>query len=231
MVKQWHSTVGATTKTDGHGRPKLVLFSVNRGDRIELEASSDSGSFSPAEIDRATAMLRAADGDTHPVDPNTLALVYQVQRHFGAPEIRFLSGYRTPHGGASNHGFGRAIDLVVPGATDEQVVTYARTLGFVGVGLYPTGGFVHLDVRQRSYFWVDRSAPGMPNRTVGILGDEAARNDEGARAAGRVQITSTAIGRDVDAALDARAKALADARDKLTPPVVDDATSDDESEK
>ena len=73
------------------------------------------------------------------VDPRTLALVYRIQVHFGAPEIRVVSGYRVPKPGShSNHGKGRAMDLVVPGVADEDVARFARGLGFVGVGVYPT---------------------------------------------------------------------------------------------
>ena len=62
-------------------------------------------------------------------------------------------------------------DLVVPGASDSDVAKFAREVGFVGVGIYPTSGFVHVDARARSYFWVDSSAPGRRNRERGIMGD------------------------------------------------------------
>ena len=35
---------------------------------------------------------------------------------------------------------------MVPGVKDEEVAKYARQTGFVGVGIYPTSGFVHVDV-------------------------------------------------------------------------------------
>ena len=53
-------------------------------------------------------------GNEHPIDPHVLDLVYRLQTHFNAHEIRIISGYRTPKkNGTSNHGKGRAIDLVV----------------------------------------------------------------------------------------------------------------------
>lgn len=211
MVKQWHAPA-AKAPLDGSGRPKLVLVSINRGERVELEPLGDGGGFSPLARERASWILRARDGAQHPVDPRLLDLVYALQRKFGAGEIRFLSGFRTPKRPGSNHGFGRALDLVVPGATDEQVATYARSLGFVGVGIYPTSGFVHLDVRDRSFFWVDRSGPGKPNKTVSILAGDAAASDLHARAAGLVGSAPAVIGHDVDAALAARAKSVTGAQ-------------------
>src|SRR5262249_51109799 len=114
-------------------------------------------------------------------------------------------GYRTPKAGSrSNHGKGRAIDLIVPGTTDADVAKFAREIGFVGVGLYPTSQFVHVDVRPRSYFWVDHSGPGNRNREKGILGDLAIQSDKAALARGDKGIEPFVIGSDVDAALVAR---------------------------
>jgi hypothetical protein len=109
-----------------------------------------------------------------------LDVVYQLQAHFGAHEVRVVSAYRTPKPGNSqgNHGRGRAIDFVLPGTTDTDVGRYAREHGFVGVGVYPNAGFVHVDVRQHSYFWIDTSGPGAPSREKGILTDLAARADD-----------------------------------------------------
>jgi hypothetical protein len=129
-------------------------------------------------------------------------IVYDLETHFQSREVRVISGYRTPRGrAASNHGRGRAIDLVVSGTADTDVAAYARTLGFVGVGIYPTSGFVHIDVRDRSYFWSDSSAPGTRNRERGILGDLATSSDRLALARGDVPPLPGAMLLDVDAAL------------------------------
>jgi hypothetical protein len=131
-----------------------------------------------------------------------LDLVYRVAVHFSAPEVRVISGYRTPRATShSNHGRGRAMDLVIPGTSDEEVARYAREQGFVGVGVYPVSGFLHLDIRERSYFWVDYSGPGRRNRTRGILADLAAKSDARAVARGDRPIDPFHISTDVDAAL------------------------------
>jgi uncharacterized protein YcbK (DUF882 family) len=225
MVRKWHAPAGAP-KVDAAGRPKLVLVAINRPERVELEPLGPEGGFGPQALERASWILRSADGQQHPVDPRLLDVAYALQRRFGAAEIRFLSGFRTPKRGASNHGLGRAIDLVVPGATDEEVAAFARARGFVGVGIYPTSGFVHVDVRDRSFFWVDRSGPGKPNRTVGILGGDAAASDARARKAGEHGAAPARIGRDVDAALAARARAVTETASHPT----DDPTAPDEAD-
>jgi hypothetical protein len=107
-------------------------------------------------------------------------------------------------GSHSNHGKGRAIDMVVPGVADEEVARFVREMGFVGVGVYPTSQFVHVDIRPRSYFWVDFSGPHMKNRERGILGDLAAKSDAAALARGQATIEPYGLMTDVDAALRAR---------------------------
>jgi len=221
--RSWHQLPpGRTAPRDANGRPQLVLQALNMPDRVTLTASSDQGGFSAVDLDRAAHILREpGSGNEHPVDPRVLDLVYRVAVHFSAPEIRILSGYRTPRGARhSNHGRGRAIDLVVPGASDEDVAKFAREQGFCGVGVYPVSGFVHLDVRERSYFWVDTSGPGKRNRTRGILADLAAKSDARALARGEHGVAPFAIGTDVDAALAASQKAGS------TPSIEDDDTDE-----
>ena len=209
----WHAPSTHEATHDASGRPMLVLTTLNRGETLAIPSSTDDGAFCAVDLDRVAHLLRAATGDEHPVDPRTLALVYGIQVHFGVPEIRVVSGYRVPRPGSrSNHGKGRAVDLVVPGVADADVARYARELGFVGVGVYPTSQFVHVDVRPRSYFWVDFSGPHMKNRERGILGELAAQSDAAALARGRTPIEPYAVATDVDAALRARGMAVASAQ-------------------
>jgi len=219
----WHAVPpGKTAPVDAHGRPLLVLQGLNIPDHVELTARSDRGGFSAEDLDRAAHVMRDHSGNEHPVDPRLVDMVYRLQTHFHAHEIRIISGYRTPHGGAtSNHGKGRAMDLVVPGASDEEVAKLAREEGFTGVGVYPVSGFVHVDVRERSYFWVDMSGPGKRNRTRGILADVAAKSDAQAMARGERSVGPFHVGSDVDAAVGSTAVAANGA-----PPVVEEDDTD-----
>jgi uncharacterized protein YcbK (DUF882 family) len=200
----WHSVApGAAAPKDASGRMQLVLQGLNHPDRAILTAHSDKGGFSAEDLDKAAHILRDPRlGNEHPVDPRTLDLVYRVAAHFNTPEVRIISGYRTPRPGShSNHGNGRAIDCVFAGTSDEDVAKFAREEGYSGVGTYPVSGFVHLDVRDRSYFWVDNSGPGKKNRTRGILGDLAAKSDARAAARGDHPPSPFGISTDVDGAL------------------------------
>ncbi len=200
-----HAPSAKAVQREETGRPLLALTAVNRGEWLAIPAASDEGGFASADLDRVAHLLRASSSEEHPVDPRTLSLVYGIQTHFAVPEICVVSGYRVPKPGSrSNHGKGRAMDIVVPGVPDEEVARFARGVGFVGVGVYPASQFVHVDIRPRSYFWFDYSGPHMKNREIGILGDLAAKSDATALQRGRASIEPFAVATSVDAALRAR---------------------------
>ncbi len=180
-------TPGKSPPVDVFGRTELVLYQINLKETEAFQAANDGGGFALQDLPRAAHALREpSTGHEFPVERGLLDALYKIQRHFEAQEIRVISGYRTPveGNGQGNHGRGRAVDFVVPGAHDEDVARFAHRLGFVGVGLYPIGSFVHVDVRDRSYFWTDRSGPQHQSRERGILLDVAIHSDELARTRG-----------------------------------------------
>jgi hypothetical protein len=174
---------------DVDGKPLLVLVQLNaRPDaltrRTTLRSLTPLGSFSTAQQREAEEFLRdPRSGHGHAIHPRLLSLLYRIQVHFDAPEIRIVSCYRSGRS-RSNHARGRAVDFVVPGVPNERVAAFARRFGFVGVGVYPTSGFLHLDVRTQSYFWLDTSGPGRRNRERAILADLARESDRMARERG-----------------------------------------------
>ena len=80
-----------------------------------------------------------------------------------------------------------------------------------GMGVYPATPahppFVHVDVRGRSYFWVDTSGPGKKSRLRGILGDLASKSDAAALARGDKAVGPFIVGNDVDAVMGSQATA------------------------
>jgi hypothetical protein len=152
-----------------------------------LNALTDEGGFSEADRERADWVLRDPRTDeAFPIDLELLNVVYRIQRHFAAHSLRVISSYRTPSGKrTSRHGQGKALDIIVPGQTDKAVAEFAQTLGFCGVGLYTNSGFVHVDVRPDSHFWVDSSGPGQRARPRAIAKQRAQKSDRMAVEAGR----------------------------------------------
>jgi len=140
------------------------------------------------------ALAYRKDGSSAPIHPRLLELVYRAVLHFEAPYVHVISGYR-PTRRTSRHAQGRAIDLVLPGVSDRRLARFLSEQGFVGVGIYPKSGFVHLDVRAQSYFWIDRSAPGRRQRLRRILVDHGHRMDVAARRRGEERVPDAGAGR------------------------------------
>jgi uncharacterized protein YcbK (DUF882 family) len=97
------------------------------------------------------------------LDRRTLQLVYRAAYHFRVDQVEVVSAYRAPGRRREGpHGRGRAIDFKLKGVTATALAAYLRTLPRVGVGVYThrRTQYVHLDVREQSYHWLDASPPG-----------------------------------------------------------------------
>ncbi len=123
----------------------------------------------PASASKIFArLLRSATGQTHPIEPRTIALLGTVSDHFGSRKVEVISGYRpfrdTQSTRHSKHNDGKAVDFRIVGVPNEVLRDYVKTLKNVGVGYYPNSVFVHMDARESPAFWIDYSRPGEPPR-------------------------------------------------------------------
>ena len=181
----WHDAIPAEQiepVSEGALQP-LVLAPIDAhgGQRVSLIPARDEGGFSEAQQSQAArAFSPLGRKNPHPISPRLLDLAYRAMRHFDAPLVHLISGYRADRAG-SRHTQGRAIDMVLPGVSNEQLAAYVRQFGFVGVGVYPKSGFVHLDVRDQSFFWLDNSLPNERCRPEPMLLGEAKLADAHAR--------------------------------------------------
>lgn len=189
QIRRWHAkaSAGAIRSWSRHDPPPLVLLGGHPYARVELWPAGEGGGFDAADMTLASQALAARDGSRHEIHPRLIELVYRAVRRFRAPYVHVISGYRTGSA-TSRHAQGRAIDFVLPGTSDRALAGWARQQGFVGVGIYPRSGFVHLDVRARSYFWTDSSGPGQRNRERPILSRQRARMDAAARRRGETPV-------------------------------------------
>jgi uncharacterized protein YcbK (DUF882 family) len=114
-----------------------------------------------------TILFDPKTGIDHPIHWRLATLLVAVQAHFPDSTIEVVSGYRnvSRHTDRSNHTRGRAIDMRV--LVDGKRVDKRRlfellraSFSEVGVGYYPNGTFVHLDVRDKATIWVDYSGAG-----------------------------------------------------------------------
>lgn len=166
MVRRWQTVPQIPKPRWRAGFRDLTLYSVNLGERIRVFPFTAEGALDPEAMTEIARLLRDKNTEAiHEVAPRLVKLLYKLAVKFDVRQIAVISGYRQPEGeeGGGHHADGTAIDVAFSGVRLPVLAQAARRLGHVGVGFYPTSGFVHLDVREgRSYFWVDRSGPGQP---------------------------------------------------------------------
>jgi hypothetical protein len=95
------------------------------------------------------------------IDEKLIAMIALASDEFGGRAIRIVSGYREhSYAPDSKHKSGQALDFSIPGVPNDALRDYLRTLGDVGIGYYPNSTHVHLDVREKTTYWIDYSFPG-----------------------------------------------------------------------
>jgi uncharacterized protein YcbK (DUF882 family) len=140
--------------------------------RDHLRLYRDDGALDDAAIDAFTR-LASNDANSHTLAPRLLQLVVKAAYHFGGARVMIVSGWRS---NASRHGTGEALDFKLAGVRASALAAFLRETPRAGVGIYthPRTQFVHLDVRDVSYHWIDASAPGTHWRE-GMLRDPSGK--------------------------------------------------------
>lgn len=120
--------------------------------------------------------VASREPEPHPLASRLEQLVFKAAHHFGAERVVIVSGWRRH---AGRHSKGEAIDFRLDRVYAPTVAAYLRGLPRVGVGIYthPSTQFVHLDVREPSYAWVDGSPPGVHGWERPVWDRRAAKRD------------------------------------------------------
>jgi hypothetical protein len=130
------------------------------------------------ESQRRVFELLASGSETNapPLSLRLEQLVVKASYHFDGARILVVSGWRIR---AGRHGTGEALDFRLEGIRVWRLAAYLRTLPRVGVGIYthPRTQYVHLDVRDTSYHWIDASPPGVRWRGAPLWNKATAKND------------------------------------------------------
>ncbi len=144
----------AMTNPGTHARADVRLYGP--------DGAIDDGAR--AEFERVAA---SADVVPHALAARLEQLVVKAAYHFGKgrgeaaepAKVVVVSGFRV---NAGRHGTGDALDFKLEGVRAPLLAAYLRDLARVGVGIYthPRTQFVHLDVRDASFHWIDGSPPG-----------------------------------------------------------------------
>ena len=158
----------------------LQVTTANTGALTVVRLYDEDGSINAAEAD-AFSLAAADSNGAYPLSPRLLQLVVKTAHHFYAQGLVVVSAYRKPKAKAvpDHHAKGEALDFRLPGVDYRKLAAYLRTLPRVGVGVYTDRRthYVHLDVRDRSFHWLDASPPGVAWREAALADAKQASRD------------------------------------------------------
>lgn len=143
----WASALGA-----------IEVLNRNTNARGAIRLYDDHGQLDP---EQARAFTRLASDDDERLDARVVQLAMRAAYHFKATSLSIVSATRP--GAKGKHGTGEALDFALEGVKAPVLAAYLRGLPRAGVGIYthPKTQYVHLDVRDHSYHWIDGSPPGV----------------------------------------------------------------------
>lgn len=143
---------GAALMMDGRAASPVpvVLYDENL-DVTESVLLDRDGSADPETTKRLTHLFRCRfTGHEAPMAKRTLAMLADLAERYEGKTITFVSAHRASAGESwtSPHRAARALDFRLKGIDLREVRDYLwRKYTEVGIGWYPSEGFVHMDTR------------------------------------------------------------------------------------
>lgn len=142
----------------------------NTGAQSKIRLYADDGSLDTKAAREFMDVAASVKGLDEPLPTRLVQLVFRASYHFNGANVVIVSATRK--GAHGKHGSGEAIDFSLEGVSAATLAAYLRGTPRAGVGIYthPKTQYVHLDVREHSYHWIDGSPPGVTWREK-LIGD------------------------------------------------------------
>ncbi len=147
-------------KTDGKAPRSILFLRVRTGERKRLNLYHANGKLNRSSVKQLSYLARdKRDGKVKRLNFRLIHMLQQLAEAFPGKPIEIISGYRAQStGDESQHAFGRAMDLRVPGVSGKTLWRFCKSISRTGCGYYPNSGFVHMDARSKRASWIDRSS-------------------------------------------------------------------------
>lgn len=146
--------------------PALRIENQTSREQVELKLYDPAGQIDELAAARLDQLLCDARDPKHHevarIERRTLQLLFKAAYHFKSYEVEIVSAYRKPRRHREGpHGTGAAVDFRLQGVKAAELAAFLRDQPRTGVGVYthPKTQYVHLDVREHSFHWLDASPP------------------------------------------------------------------------
>jgi uncharacterized protein YcbK (DUF882 family) len=151
-------TTGPAPVSTPEPERSLSFYNTHTGEHLSL-VYRRGDEYLPNALERINHLLRDYRcGQEHAIDPELLDFLYDLLRkvHYQG-EVFIISGYRAPVTNramherssgvvlGSQHTFGRAIDIRLPGKDTHRLYEIARSMKRGGTGYYGRSDFIHID--------------------------------------------------------------------------------------
>jgi uncharacterized protein YcbK (DUF882 family) len=169
-VFQGHSAARGALRTDPLDRPSgdVWLRVENLGEEITGNIYKADGSFDEATLAKLDDLWRdTRTGEVRAVRPELYEHLSRIYDHYPGQRIDLVSGFRFRERDSSRHHHASAMDIRIKDVSIRDLYNFAETLdvgkdagGALGIGIYPTSRFIHVDFRapgESSYRWTDWS--------------------------------------------------------------------------
>lgn len=163
-----HNAARSTLRTEPLEKPsgEISVRAENLNEEVTVNIYKPDGSFDEAALAKLDEVFRCVrTGEVRAVRPELYEQLSRIYDHFDKKQISLVSGFRFAERNSSRHYHASAMDIRIPGISINTMYAYAESLdpGGMGIGLYPTSQFIHVDFRapgEPSYRWTDYSGHG-----------------------------------------------------------------------
>jgi uncharacterized protein YcbK (DUF882 family) len=169
-VFQGHNAARSTLRSDPLERPSgnVWLHSENLNEEFRGNIYKPDGTFDDAALAKLDNIWRdTRSGDVRAVRAQLYEQLSRICDHYAGQRVDLISGFRFHERDSSRHYQASAMDIRIRGVSIRDLYNFAETLdvgveegGALGIGIYPTSQFVHVDFRapgEPSYRWTDWS--------------------------------------------------------------------------
>ena len=166
---------GVTLRTDPLPVPSgnVWIYAENFNEEVRGNIYKADGTFDESVLAQLDHLFRCKrTNEERAVDPRVYEMLSRIQDHYDGRRATLISGFRFAERDSSRHYHASAMDIRIPGVSIYEMYRYAESLdaGGMGLGIYPTSGFIHFDYRapgEPSYRWTDYSGHGGGHKKPG----------------------------------------------------------------